>query len=152
MAIDYESLSQKLLERGIISKEKHAEYLADEDGLPNDVNCGSNVLSLGWDGGFPGNSGAIWVSKWNEFYFFTSSDIDSEGPFESLDEVLGLEWFSVAAANPELDSPTLALDQLLTIASNLVAENGDEIWINGTRYVLKDDDLVQEAADSDDTN
>jgi len=142
MAIDYETLLRKLLDRGLISNEKYTEYLSDEDARPNDVRDGETVLSLGWDGHFPGNSGALWVEVWKGFYFFTSSDIESEGPFESLDDVLDLEWFSVAASEPELDSKTLPLDKLLSIGGGFVAEEGDGIYINGTRYVLTDEELV----------
>ena len=144
MAIDYETLARKLLDRGLISNEKYADYLDDEDDLSDDVLGGATVLSLGWDGHFPGNSGALWVREWKGFYFFSSSDIESEGPFESLDDVLDLEWFTVAASEPELDSKTLPLDKLLSIGKGFVAEEGDRIHINGTLYVLKDGELVAE--------
>ena len=144
MAVDYETLPRKLLDRGLISNEKYAEYLADEDDLSNDVLRGKTVLSLGWDGHFPGNSGALWVREWKGFYFFSSSDIESEGPFESLDDVLDLEWFTVAASEPELDSKTLPLAKLLSIGKGFVAEEGDRIHINGTLYALKDGELVAE--------
>src|ERR1700739_3976112 len=103
MAIEYETLLEKLLERRRISKKKHAEYLNDEDALANDIDCdGKEVLSLGWDGNAPGCSGVIWVTRWKGFFFCGSSDYDPEGPFESLDEALDVEWFSTVTSEPEL--------------------------------------------------
>jgi hypothetical protein len=44
----------------------------------------ATVFCLGWDGDFPGGSGAVYVNEWNGVYFVTSSDFDPEGPFSSL--------------------------------------------------------------------
>jgi len=143
MGIDYNTLGKTLFQKKKITVKKHAEYLEDEDALPNDVAAAETILSLGWDGNAPGCSGAIWVNRWKGLYFCTSSDYDPEGPFESLDEALGMEWFYTATSNPEINSEALPLKKLLGIGRRLVSEDGDEIYINGTRYVLKADTLVK---------
>lgn len=143
MAIDYEAFRETLLSRNKITAERHAEYLEDEDALPNDISEGKNVLSLGWDGNAPGCSGAIWVKEWMGFYFCSSSDYDDEGPFQSLDEALEMEWFSTDTSNPELDSDVLPLEQLLGIGRGLVSEEMNEIYINGSLYHLEGGELVK---------
>ena len=106
-------------------------------------NTGS-VLSLGWDGDFPGMSGAVWISELEGVYIVRPSDYDDEGPFGSLDEALESECFSTTTANPELDSDVIPLAELLKIAEGVVDwENDGEIWINSVKYVVKDDDLVE---------
>ncbi len=101
------------------------------------------VLTLGWDGGvMPGTSGAYWVTSWKGLFFLESSDVDPQGPFECLDEVLECEEFSVITARPELSSNVLKLKELKEIGLRLVAE-GDSIWINETKFVRRGDELVK---------
>ncbi len=66
-----------------------------------------------------------------------------EGPFESLDEALELECFHTVASSPELNSDVLPLKKLREIGANLLSEEGDEIYINGTRNVPKSGKLVK---------
>jgi len=104
-----------------------------------------NVLSLGWDGGFPGMSGAAWVSELEGVFFVTSSDYEAEGPFDTLDEALTCECFGTVTESPELDSETLPLEQLLEIAHGVVDwENEGDIWINSRRFVTQGEELVEE--------
>ena len=143
MAIDWDALRATLLERKLISPKKHAEFLEDEDALPNAVLTGKTVLSLGWDGAFPGASGAIWVTCWKGLYFCRSSDLGPEGPFNSLDLALELDWFTMATSNPDLASDHLPLAELLSIGRGLLAEEGEAITINGKPYCLRGGELVK---------
>lgn len=142
MTIDYEQLihDPRVLKK--ISKEKLAEYLEDEDALPNDVESGTTVLSLGWDSNGPGGSGAIWITCWEDLYFCSSSDYDSEGPFDSLDEALQVDWFSNGTSSPELASEVLPLAQLKNIALGLLEGDGEQACINGDSYISEDGKLV----------
>ena len=103
------------------------------------------VLTLGWSGDGPANSGTHQVVKWNEMYFFLGDDGHvEEGPFKSLDEVLALpELRGPMAFRPELDSTVVPLERLLRIARDLVTSEGDEVWINKKRFVLSGGELVQ---------
>src|SRR5436190_23661958 len=87
-----------------------------------------DVLTLGWDGKAPGMSGVHWISTWQGLYFFHSSDLNDEGPFDSLAEVLALEHFSVVTSGAELASEVLSLKQLKGIGLSLVGE-GDTVYI-----------------------
>ena len=111
-----------------------------------DIVCNESkvVLTLAWDGNFPGNSGAIWVCRWKGLYFVSSSDYDPEGPFSSLEEALGLECFHIETSNPELTSTVLPLSKLQQLARPLLGENGDAIMINGTPFVFRGERLVRD--------
>ena len=108
------------------------------------LNEGETVLTLGWDGDRPGGSGAIWVTRRRRLYFTHSSDYDPEGPFSSLSEVLDQEGFSTVTPKPELMSDSVPLRRLRTIAKGLLAEDGDEVWINHERFVLRAERLHRE--------
>src|SRR5439155_26986303 len=88
------------------------------------------VLTLGWSGDGPANSGTHQVVEWNEMYFFLGDDGHvEEGPFNSLDEVLALpELRGPMAFRPEIDSTVLPLERLLSIARDLITSHGDEVW------------------------
>jgi hypothetical protein len=143
MAIDYNKLLNDPRFYKRVSQKRYAKYLEDEDALSNDIAKGKMIMSLGWDGNFPGNSGAIWVTRWKGFYFCHSSDYDPEGPFDSLDDVFGLEWFYVATARPILESDEIPLPELMKIATRLVSENGDVVVINNAAYAREGDQLVK---------
>lgn len=142
MAINYDQLLKDPRVIKKLSNEQLAEYLEDEDALPNDVEGGETVLSVGWDSNGPGGSGAIWVICWQGLYFCTSSDDDSEGPFESLDEALQVEWFSNPSFRPEIDSEVIPLKRLKRIALGLLGEDGGHVFIRGKPYVTKAGVLV----------
>ncbi|MFM1769023.1 MAG: hypothetical protein RJA22_1552 [Verrucomicrobiota bacterium] len=143
MAIDYEAFRETLRAQKKITAKKNAEYLQDEDALINDLSDAETVFSLCWDSNRPGGSGAIWINEFKGFYFCTSSDYDPEGPFESLDDALACEWFHTPTPNPEITCQKLPLNELLAIASSLVSEEGEEVYINSERYVLEEDELVR---------
>ena len=125
-----------------VGLEQLARYVDDEDLLEEDFEGSRKpVLSLEWDGGVCGGGG-LWVTEWLGLFFMSSSDLDPEGPFETLDELLELDWFHVAAYRPSLTSKSIPLSELLAIALDLVGEEGDGILINGARYVLKKGKLV----------
>lgn len=143
MAIDYEALLNNPRLQKILGPHQLTEARKDEDFLPNLI-CerAEPVLSLDWDGGAPGCSGAVWIQRWRGFYFIKSSDYEPEGPFDSVDEALGHDAFSTTTYRPELNSETLPLKTLLEVGMGLINEEGDEIWINRERYVLTGGELV----------
>jgi len=101
---------------------------------------GKDVLSVGWDSDAPGMSGVHWISRWKDLYFFHSSDLDDEGPFESLGDVLAMEEFSTVTSGAELTSEVLSLKMLKAIAVSLVGE-GDTVFINGDGFVRRGEKL-----------
>ncbi len=138
MAIDFQGLLRRDDVRAALGSDKLAEALRNEDFLWDTI-CedGNDVLTLAWDGNFPGGSGANYIQEWNGLYFFSSSDHEEEGPFESLDEALALEYFHLPSTpQPELDSPILSLERLLEIARDLVGSEGDQILVNKKLFVL----------------
>ncbi len=101
---------------------------------------GKDILTLGWDGGQPGMAGCLWAQAWHGLYFVFSSDVNEEGPFESLDDALGCECFTVVTAQPELSSKVVKVKRLKQIALGLVAD-GDSIAINGKLFRRRGDEL-----------
>jgi len=102
-----------------------------------------SVLTLGWDGDFPGASGAIWLIGLDGVYIITD-DFGDHGPYDNLEKALDFEAFSCVTANPELSSDVLPLDKLMEIAKNAVDwENEGDVRIMGERYLVKGEDLVR---------
>lgn len=101
-----------------------------------------NVLTLGWDGNFPGSSGAIWLIGLDGVYIITD-DFGDHGPYDNLEEALDFEAFFCVTSNPEVDSNVLPLEKLLEIAESVVDwENEGDVWVMGERYVVKGNELV----------
>ena len=150
MGIDYEAVLKNKKIRATLGPEKIAEAMEDGDFLPNLISEESNtVLTLGWDGDFPGLSGANYATEWNGLYFFGSSDHDREGPFDSEQEVLDLDYFhSQGTPNPELSSDVLPLERLLEIGRDIVCDDGDQIDINTRLFVLSRGKLVEAQNDA----
>jgi hypothetical protein len=98
---------------------------------------GNDVFCLGWDGDYPGGSGANYITKWNGLYFITSSDYDPEGPFDSLEEALESDCFGGSTSQPGLWSTVLSESALKEIALRYVSEEEDEVCINDERFVLR---------------
>ena len=103
------------------------------------------VLTLGWSGDGPANSGTHQVVEWNKMYFFLGDDGHvEEGPFKSLDDVLALpELHGAMPFRPELDSTVVPFERLLKIARDLVTSEGDVVQINKKRFVLSGGELVE---------
>ena len=142
MEFSYETLMEHPTFRERVGPELLARYAEDEMLLEEDFERSRKpVLGLEWDGGLCGGGG-LWVTEWLGLFFMSSSDFDSEGPFETLDDLLKLDWFHVAAYRPSLTSKSISVPELLAIALDLVGEEGDGILINGARYVLKKGKLV----------
>jgi hypothetical protein len=111
-------------------------------------NCAEQVLTLAWDGGAPGMSGAAWVSKCEGVYVIQSSDYDDLGPFSSLKEALQEECFNIVTANPELNSEVLSKTELLEIAKQVVDwENEGAIVINSEVYRASGNKLIPSTED-----
>jgi hypothetical protein len=142
MEFSYETLMEHPTFRERVGPALLARYAKDEMLLEADFERSLKpVLGLEWDGGLCGGGG-LWVSEWLGLFFMSSSDFDSEGPFDSLDELMELDWFHVVAYRPSLTSTSIPLPELLSIARNLVGEEEDEILINRARYILKNEELV----------
>lgn len=130
---------EKLLEsprfRRRISKWKLKQYSGPrgEDLMLDDINNkGTGVLTICWEGGFPGCSGAIYITKFQGFYFFDSSDTGSKGPFESLDEALSVSEFEGEMSCSRVDG-ALSLRRLKAFARGWVSE-GETIMISGELF------------------
>jgi len=96
-----------------------------------------SVLTMAWDGGFPGNSGAVWINEWKGLYFIASSDYEPSGPYSNLEEALDEECFSVETSRPELYSEVVPLKRLKQLAKGLVSEEDGSIRINHERFTLR---------------
>jgi hypothetical protein len=136
MPIDFDAVLQSEKARSSLFITWYNDVLQEE---------AKEVLTLGWFGDGPANSGTHQVVEWNEMYFFLGDDGHvEEGPFNSLDEVLALPAFHEPMAfRPELDSIVVPLEHLLRIARDLVTSEGNEVRINKKLFVLSGGDLVQ---------
>lgn len=138
MAIDYQAVLRSPKVRAALTPEELSEA-QDEENL-HEMICsgGVSVLSLSFDTGRVGTGGGVnWVEEWNGLFFFFSSDLEPEGPFETLDEALAMDVFHWP--NPyvsELHSNRVPFKRLIKIARAVVTENGESIVINNKEYVL----------------
>jgi hypothetical protein len=136
MAIDFDALLKNPQVRGVLRREGCVKAFANEDYLPNVISKEEKtILTLSWDGNSP-VSGAHWITEWQSLYFFKSSDLEEEGPYNSLDEILGKEEFSNPTAEPELTSKIVPLESLLVIGKDLAGEEGCTVAINDKLYQL----------------
>ena len=143
--IDYDAVLKHPKVRKALGRRGLAKAAKDEDYLPNLIlDEAEDVLTLAWDGDFPGNSGANYLTRWHGLYFLRSSDLDPAGPFASLDQALDLECFAVPTANPQLWSKVLPLRRLLSVAQGLLGEEGESVVVNDRPYVLRGGKLVPE--------
>lgn len=136
MPIDFQAVLNSETARDSLFEAWYNDVLQEE---------AKEVLTLGWSGDGPANSGTHRVVEWNEMYFFLGDDGHvEEGPFKSLDDVLALpEFHEPMVFRPELDSTVVPLERLLKIARDLVASKGKEASINKKRFVLSGGKLVQ---------
>jgi hypothetical protein len=149
MAIDYTAVLKNERIRALLGKEKIADAQEDEGSLSYLVDEeGKNVLCLGWDGGGPGSAGAHYITEWNGLYFFFSSDLEEEGPFDRIEDALELECFHFPTAEPELSSDVLPMERLLGLGRELVQDD-EPISINGENFVLNQGKLVPEEISAD---
>lgn len=141
MCIDYQALLKNPKVCRALGKDGVAEAGEDEDFLRNLIGeKGRTVLSLGWTGS---TGGANWITEWGGLYFFSSSDYDEEGPFNSLKAAISDERFWMQTPEAELDSDVVPLPKLLEMGKALAGEEGNEVAINGKMYVLLKDNLVE---------
>lgn len=102
----------------------------------------NTVFCVGWDGSFPGTSGAHWIQEWKGLYFFTSSDIDPLGPFESLADALECEYLGGSYFS-ELSSSEMSTQELVELAMRWDSEQtNDLIDINGELFIWMDGKLA----------
>lgn len=137
-----------------ISPEEVQRAGEDEDYLPNVIGSeGKPVLTVGSDSSMPGGCGVMWINCWRELYFFESSDVDSEGPFASLEIALNVDYFSTFTSNNEIWSKVLPLGQLLQIVSERFSDDyGDTITINDLTYAMSATGLTLVDAPDDRAN
>ncbi|MBS1797572.1 MAG: hypothetical protein JSS81_27360 [Acidobacteria bacterium] len=103
---------------------------------------GKRILTLGWDADRPGSYGAEHIVKWRGRYFFTSTDMDTEGPFDDLEEVLALDYFHTnGTPKPELYSEVLDFERLAAIARDIDEDRTQIININDRFYEWEGDSL-----------
>lgn len=146
-------LTQELGERGdtvIASIERDELIEADDSDALSDVadevfrQAARTVLTLGWDGDFPGASGAIWIEAVEDVFLVVHPDVDTYGPFENIEEAVKEEHFHIPTSNPELHSDELPTEILMSIARDVVEwDNDGEVWINKSLYASIGNELVR---------
>jgi hypothetical protein len=136
MPIDFDAVLQSEKARSSLFITWYNDVLQEE---------AKEVLTLGWSGDGPANSGVHQVVVWNEMYFFLGDDGHvEEGPFNSLDEVLALpEFHEPMVFRPELDSTVVPLERLLRIARDLVTSEGGQVKMNKKLFVLLGGEFVE---------
>ena len=106
---------------------------------------GKNYLGVGWDGGAPGMSGLIWVTGLSDVFVRDSSDFDSEGPFNSLDEALDWGFLDSPISHANVWSDVLEHEELLRIATRFADwENEEEIIVNDKVYIPRKGRLISQ--------
>lgn len=143
-----EALAQRLLTDPAFLSDKSAaerqEFLDDpalmQEAMSEEA---SSVLTLGWDGDFPGGSGVVTIREWKGTYFISSSDYDDLGPYSSIDEALANEVFHCPTSHAELYSSIVSLDRLMEIGVHLVGDGEpySVIRINDQDYTLTSEGL-----------
>jgi hypothetical protein len=138
MGIDYEVLLQNPKVRLALGRRRFMKAAQDADFFSDLLSKeGKPILSV------ENSDGANWISEWEQLYFVTSTEYEAEGPFVTLKEALSDERFSLQISEPEICSKVLPMAALLEIGK-AVASEGEAVFINGTRYVLRDGSLVEE--------
>lgn len=137
MFFDSDTLLSNDLVRAKLSAEELELARDDEDWLPNRIQEQmTTVLTVSMDETeMPGSATASWISEWRGLYFFTSSDVSSEGPFEALEEAMDVDLFSSLPPGISLDSDQVGEEQLVAYAaSRFAGEEGETILINWNSY------------------
>jgi hypothetical protein len=138
MAIDYQALLQNPKVRLALGRGRFAKAAEDNDCLLDIISEeGRTLLTLSND------EGGSFLSEWCGLYFVTSTEYEPEGPYETLKEALSDERFSLEISEPEIRSEVVPLPTLKKIGKAVVSE-GEAVFINFTRYVLRDGSLVEE--------
>jgi hypothetical protein len=138
MAIDYKALLDNPKVRLALGRRRFAKAAEDNDYLLDCISEeGKTLLTLSNDDG--GN----FISEWCGLYFVTSTEYEPEGPFESLHGALTEERFSLEIREPEIRSEVVPLTTLKEMGKAIASE-GEAVFINFTRYVLRDGSLVEE--------
>lgn len=103
------------------------------------------VLAVSWGGDAPGLSGAVSHHCWRGLFFVESFDADPQGPFGTLDGALDQAGPETFRALQEVSSMTMHEDDLLALVYRRFDRDADNVTVNGTRYLLKDGELIPEA-------
>lgn len=130
--------NDKLLESKLLlcklSREELRHAHTDEDWLPNKIGGEMNtVLTVSLDeSSMPGSCGVSWISEWRGLYFFTSSDVSPEGPFETLQEAMNVELLSGFSEGFSFESDDIPDAELVAyVADRFIANDGATVVING---------------------
>jgi hypothetical protein len=118
------------------------DYLRDSMANCDGVAC----LTLGWSGEGMAHSGIKVISKWIDYYIFTSSDHDDHGPFKKIEDALDLEYFwqeGVPGGELWFDDKEVPTEIAMNIAKAMCGNDEDTVSVNDILYVLKEDDLVK---------
>lgn len=132
-------------ERAIVEGRLPCKDECVEDWFWNDILMpqSETVLTVGWDGGMPGHGGAIWHQCWRGIFYATSSDMDPQGPYDTLDEAMDCYGSELTESN-EVYSDVLPEHELIAFVARHAAPDIYGITINDRPYVLRDGLLVPE--------
>jgi hypothetical protein len=141
----YDRLLAKLREEpGFVGSELESRLVDNDDELADLISEeAESVLSVSWSPEEWGHAGVQNVSLWRNYYFFESSDVDEEGPFDSLEQALEVEHFHVELPNPEISSEVVPLDKLKILALDVLGNNGTKVMINDEVYRRKGNRVVK---------
>ena len=140
MAIDYKALLDNPKVRFVLGRRRFAKAAEDNDYLLDLISEERKTLLT-----LSNDDGGNFISEWCGLYFVTSTEYEPEGPFESLDEALSDERFSLEIPEPEIRSEVVPLPTLKRIGKAVACGEGESVFINGRQYVLVGDNLVEEA-------
>jgi hypothetical protein len=138
MAIDFQLVLNSEKARDTLEEIWYNDVLQEE---------AKDVVTVGWFGDGPANSGVHRIVEWNGMYFFLGDDGHvEEGPFDSIDQVLALPDlpFPIGFSQADIDSDVLPEQRLLEIARQVVTSEGDVVLINKKRFVHFGGEFVEE--------
>lgn len=131
-------------ERGIIEGRLPCNDLEPEEWFWNEILLhGETVLTVSWDGHMPGHSGAVWYRCWRGIFYGSCSDMDPEGPYDTLDEAMqryGAELYEAY----DVYCDVLPEDELIALVTRHLARDAHGVAINDKTYVVRNGVLVPE--------
>ena len=118
-----------------------------QDCLIDDLcnNAGPSVLTLAWDGDGMAHSGIKGVEKWGPLFVFKSSDHDDHGPFRTIKDALGLEYFwqeGVPRGELWFDQDIVPEALAMKIAHAMCGDENECVFVNDVKYVRRGSELL----------
>lgn len=120
---------------GLRLPEKLRDTLAEEI-VGIFLECSETILCVSWGGEIPGGDGAIYLRAVQGVYVYSGSDYEPWGPYVTLDDAMGQERLRIRLNEPCIDSDSLPLSLLLTVARD-VGGDDESVWVNGVEYTVK---------------